>query len=64
MGFPECISGGVSMSKEQLSEHGVNQSSAHVDFMIGTDDLSITGVCADGTEVPVFVAGQWAWEQQ
>ena len=62
MGFPECISGGVSMSKEQLSEHGVNQSSAHVDFMIGTDDLSITGVCADGTEVPVFVNGQWAWE--
>ena len=62
MGFPECISGGVSMSKEQLSEHGVNQSSAHVDFMIGTDDLSITGVCADGTEVTVFVNGQWAWE--
>ena len=62
MGFPECISGGVSMSKEQLSEHGVNQSGAHVDFMVGTDDLSITGVCADGAEVPVFVNGQWAWE--
>ena len=62
MGFPECVSGGVSMSKEALLEHGVNQSAAHVDFMIGTDDLSVTGICADGTEVPVFVNGQWAWE--
>ena len=62
MGFPECLAGGVSMSKERLAEHGVNQSATHVDFMIGTDDLSVTGICADGTEVPVFVSGQWAWE--
>ena len=62
MGFPECVSGGVSMSKEALLEHGVNQSAAHVDFMIGTDDLCVTGICEDGTEVPVFVNGQWAWE--
>ena len=52
----------TSMSKEQLSEHGVNQSSTHVDFMIGSDDLNVFGVCADGSEVPVFVNGQWAWE--
>lgn len=62
MGFPECLAGGVKMDKEALLARGVNQSSTHVDFMIGTDDLSVTGVCADGTEVPVFVNGQWAWE--
>ena len=62
MGFPECLEGGASLSKEELGTRGVNQSSAHVDFMIGTDDLNIYGVGADGSETPVFVNGQWAWE--
>ncbi len=62
VGFPECYRGGYDMSSEELREHGVNHSSTHVDFMIGTEDLNITGVQADGTEVPVFVNGQWGWE--
>ena len=61
-GFPECLEGGASLSKEELQARGVNQSSTHVDFMIGTDDLNVFGVAADGTETPVFVNGQWAWE--
>lgn len=62
VGFPECYDGGYEMSAEELREHGVNTSATHVDFMIGTDDLTITGIQADGTEVPVFVNGQWSWE--
>ncbi|MBE6468958.1 MAG: aminopeptidase [Coriobacteriaceae bacterium] len=62
IGFPECYEGGFELSTEELRERGVNTSSTHVDFMIGTDDLDITGICADGTEVPVFVNGQWSWE--
>ena len=62
MGFPECMADGVSMSKDELLARGVNQSATHVDFMIGTDDLNIFGVAADGSETPVFVNGQWAWE--
>ena len=62
MGFPECLEGGTSLSKDDLLARGVNQSSAHVDFMVGADDLNIYGVSADGSEVPVFVNGQWAWE--
>ena len=62
IGFAECYEGGYEMTTEQLRERGVNTSSTHVDFMIGTDDLDITGICADGTEVPVFVNGQWSWE--
>ena len=62
VGFPECYDGGYEMSAEELRERGVNTSATHVDFMIGTDDLTITGIQADGTEVPVFVNGQWSWE--
>lgn len=62
MGFPECLEGGVNLTKDELLARGVNQSAAHVDFMIGSDDLDITGITADGEEVPIFVNGQWAWE--
>ena len=62
IGFAECYEGGYDMTPEDLREHGVNTSSTHVDFMIGTDDMDIMGICADGTEVPVFVNGQWSWE--
>ena len=62
VGFPECYDGGYEMSAEELRERGVNTSATHVDFMIGADDLTITGIQADGTEVPVFVNGQWSWE--
>lgn len=61
-GFPECIEGGFDMSKDELLAHGVNQSDTHVDFMIGSEDLAVTGITKDGEEVPIFVNGQWAWE--
>ena len=62
LGFAECYEGGYDMTVDELLEHGVNSSATHVDFMIGTDDMDITGICKDGTEVPVFVNGQWTWE--
>ena len=62
VGFPECYEGGYDLEGDELAARGVNVSSTHVDFMIGTDDLDITGILPDGTEVPVFVNGQWSWE--
>ena len=62
IGFPECYDGGYEMDMDELRARGVNASTVHVDFMIGSDDLTITGIQADGTEVPVFVNGQWSWE--
>ncbi len=47
------------MSKEELAHHGVNDSIAHVDFMVGSRDLEIDGETADGT-VPIFRNGTWA----
>lgn len=32
----------------------------HVDFMVGSKDLTITGLKKDGTVVPVFTNGNWA----
>ena len=55
-----CIEGGRDMDKEQLKTHGLNDSVTHVDFMVGTADLSIVGTTRDGREVPIFVNGNFA----
>lgn len=56
-----CVKGGSEMSKAELKEAGLNDSIAHHDFMVGTPDLSITGVTHDGREVPVFINGNFAF---
>ncbi len=58
--FPECIEGGLDLGKSELLECGLNDSAIHVDFMVGTQDLQITGICSNGQEVPIFEDGEWA----
>lgn len=60
-GISEAIEGGMSKSREELLQVGINNSLTHVDFMFGTADLSITGIRPDGTRVPVFQNGNWAF---
>lgn len=59
-GFPETIEGYEAMSNEELKELGVNDSVVHVDFMVGSGMLNITGYTRDGKEVAVFRNGGWA----
>jgi aminopeptidase len=37
----------------------LNHSSIHVDFMIGGDDVAVSGIAGDGGEVPVLRGGAW-----
>ena len=48
------------MTTEELAAEGLNDSITHVDFMVGTADLSIVGRTRDGREVPIFVDGNFA----
>lgn len=57
--YPTCIKGGSDMSKKELEASGVNDSITHVDFMVGTSDLSIIGVTESGEEVTVFKEGNF-----
>lgn len=60
-GFSECLKDGLTMTKEQLLESGINDSLTHVDFMIGTSDLNIVGVTEDDQEVIIFKEGNFAF---
>lgn len=56
-----CIEGGKKMSSEELAENGLNESITHVDFMIGSAEMDIDGINADGSKEPVFRKGDWAF---
>ncbi|MEH7253116.1 aminopeptidase [Neobacillus niacini] len=56
-----CIEGGKKMSREELDANGLNESITHVDFMIGSQEMDIDGIKADGTSEPVFRNGNWAF---
>jgi len=60
-GFPACFQGGLEMTKEELLAKGINDSLEHVDFMIGTADLSITATTEDGKEMVIFKDGDWTF---
>lgn len=60
-GFSECIKNGLEMDKQELFAKGINDSLTHVDFMIGTKDLSIVATLEDGREFVVFKDGNFAF---
>ena len=55
-----CLKDGRKMTRDELKAHGLNDSITHVDFMVGTSDLSIMGTTHDGREIPVFTNGNFA----
>ena len=57
--FPTCSKNTSNNTIEELLSKGINYSTVHVDFMIGTDDLDITGITYDGQEVKVFTGGKF-----
>lgn len=55
------IEGGTEMSQEELAQRGLNRSNMHVDFMIGSETMDIDGIRKDGSVVPIFRNGDWAF---
>ena len=61
MGFTNVLTDYEKYTLEECREKGVNDSIIHVDFMIGTKDLSIDAVTKNGKKVPIFRNGEWAF---
>ncbi|MBQ6867034.1 MAG: aminopeptidase [Clostridia bacterium] len=59
--YPTTVEGALDMSEEERLSAGLNKSITHVDFMVGTADLSIDGYTADGRCVPVFRDGNFVF---
>ena len=56
--FPEALKDGDKLSDKELMEKGLNKSTNHVDFMIGTKDLEIIAETENGN-VQIFKDGNF-----
>ena len=54
------LKGGNDMNDAEFERAGGNRSAVHVDFMIGSGDLDVDGVLANGTTEPLMRKGEWA----
>lgn len=49
--FPDAIKNGLNMNKIELDKNGLNSSNYHIDFMIGTPDLTIEATTKKGKQL-------------
>lgn len=59
--YESCVKDADKYSEEELEKIGVNNSIIHVDFMIGTSDLEVTGINENGETIQIFSNGNWAF---
>ncbi len=60
-GFTNAVKDYDKYTNEEMKEMGVNDSTIHVDFMIGTADMSIVGIKKNGERFEIFKNGNWAF---
>ena len=58
--FTNCIRDYEKLTEEEIKAIDLNTSMIHVDFMIGSADLSIVAETYDGKNVQIFKDGTWA----
>jgi aminopeptidase len=55
------IQGGITMNEAEFAEAGGNLSLAHVDFMIGSDQIDVDGLTGSGTVEAIMRKGEWVF---
>lgn len=59
MAILQCVEGASALPPEERHARGINHSSLHTDFMIGSNELQIAGITKAGEEVPILRDGDW-----
>ena len=58
-GYDMTVEGTGSMNDAEKRATGLNDSSVHVDFMIGSAEMDVDGVKQDGSTEPLMRQGAW-----
>jgi aminopeptidase len=58
-GYTEPVEGAVEMSPEERLAAGINQSSIHIDVMIGGPEVDVDGLDGEGAATPILRQGHW-----
>jgi aminopeptidase len=54
-----ALGNAIATAVEPEMRERINRSGIHIDFMIGSPELEITGVTLEGARVPVLSDGVW-----
>ena len=60
--YSSCFENAESLKTEDIAARGANESLIHVDWMIGSGEIDIDGVHADGKTEPLMRKGEWVTE--
>lgn len=58
--YSTCMENAETSSPEDLAARGANQSLIHVDWMIGSGEVDVDGIDAQGNAEPLMRGGEWA----
>lgn len=61
-GYRISIVQGESMSDEEFGKVGGNLSGIHIDFMVGSEHMSVDGVLKNGDIEPIMENGEWVFK--
>lgn len=53
---------GTELANEAFSNAGGNLSNTHVDLMVGSGEMAVDGILADGTAEPIMRHGEWTFD--
>ncbi|WP_022802710.1 aminopeptidase [Deinococcus ficus] len=59
--FQENFAGGDQLTRDEVAARGGNDSLTHVDFMVGSADVTVDGLRGDGSREPLLRDGQWVF---
>jgi aminopeptidase len=57
--YSKCIHNSAGLSEQELAAKGANRSLIHIDWMIGSDQVDVDGIMADGRSEPLMRKGEW-----
>ena len=55
----QCVGELAELAPDERHARGINHSSIHTDFMIGSPEVTVSGVTNDGSELPILADGDW-----
>ena len=58
--YSKCFVDGEKLTPDEIAARGGNKSLIHIDWMIGSGEIDIDGLDADGGRTPVMRKGEWA----
>ena len=47
------------LSKKEITQRGGNSSMIHIDWMIGSGKIDVSGKNQNGSIIPIFKQGEW-----